>query len=156
MKGEEIGFGTSCKNLIFQCLFNVLDILPPRSILAHSNIFTTSMHSSRMRIARLLPVSPSMHCTGGVCSGGVSWGGVCSRVVCSGGVCSRGVSALAGDLLRGVVSAAPGGVCSMGGLLLGWGWGGYLSQHALRQTPPVNSMIDSCKNITFANFFCWR
>ena len=38
----------------------------------------TSMHSSRMRTARLLPVSPSMHCTGecllpgGVCSGGMA------------------------------------------------------------------------------------
>ena len=26
---------------------------------------TTRMHSSRMRTARLLPVSPSMHCSGG-------------------------------------------------------------------------------------------
>ena len=35
------------------------------------------MHSSRMRAARLLPVSPSMHCGGeGVCSVG---GCVCSR-----------------------------------------------------------------------------
>ena len=29
--------------------------------------FQTSMHSSRMRTARLLPISPSMHCEGGVC-----------------------------------------------------------------------------------------
>ena len=28
--------------------------------------FVTRMHSSRMRTARLLPVSPSMHCSGGV------------------------------------------------------------------------------------------
>ena len=28
--------------------------------------------------------------------------------------------------------------------------GGVVSQHALRQTPPVNSMTDRCKNITFA------
>ena len=34
----------------------------------------TSMHSSRMRTARLLAVSPSMHCAGGVSApvGGVS------------------------------------------------------------------------------------
>ena len=35
---------------------------------------STSMHSGRMRTARLLPVSPSMHCAGG---GVVSaWGGL--------------------------------------------------------------------------------
>ena len=34
---------------------------------------TTRMHSSRMRTARLLPVSPSMHCSGG--GGTWSWGG---------------------------------------------------------------------------------
>ena len=44
------------------------------------------MHSSRIRTARLLPVSPSMHCAGrvsdhcgGVCSGGVSTRGCLSR-----------------------------------------------------------------------------
>ena len=44
----------------------------------------TSMHSSRMRTARLLPASPSMHCTGGCLllggcllrEGVCSWGGV--------------------------------------------------------------------------------
>ena len=65
------------------------------------------MHSRRMRTARLLPVSPSMHCAGGLSApgewcllpgkvsdlGGVSaLGGVCSQ----GGLCSRGVSALEG------------------------------------------------------------
>ena len=56
------------------------------------------MHSSRMRTARLLAVSPSMYCAGGVgvFSGG---GGVCSRGVCSGVMC----------LLLGV--SVPGGVC---------------------------------------------
>ena len=42
------------------------------------------MHSSRMRTACLLPVSPSMHCAGGVYSGGclpLVWGGVCSCLV---------------------------------------------------------------------------
>ena len=53
------------------------------------------MHYSRMRTARLLPVSPSMHCSRGVCSWGVS---------APGGVCSRGC------LLQGV-SAPRGFVC---------------------------------------------
>ena len=97
------------------------------------------MHSSRMRTAHLLPVSPSMHCAGG--------GGVCSK----GGVCSREVSAL-GGLLWGCVcsqgvsapgvsapgwSAPRGGICS--GDVCSWGvcsQGGCVSQHALRQTTP--------------------
>ena len=62
------------------------------------------MHSSRMRTARLLPVSPSMLCAGGgLLLGGYAPGG--------GGVCSWG-----GLLLEGAGSA-PGGV---------------VSQHALR------------------------
>ena len=67
---------------------------------------------------------------GGVFSQGVwSWGG---------GVCSWGVAApggVGGCLLRGEV------------LLLG---GGAVSQHVLRQTPPVNRMTNRCKNITLA------
>ena len=38
-------------------------------------------------------------------------------------------------------------VCSCGGLLRG------VSQHALRQNPPVNRMTDRSKNITFATSF---
>ena len=57
----------------------------------------------------------------------------------SGRLCSRGC------LLLG------GGACSrVGGCLLpggAWSWG---SQHALRQTPPVDRMTDRWKNITFA------
>ena len=85
------------------------------------------MHSSRMRTARLLPVFPSMHCTGG----GVSArGGVCSGNVCSrGNVCSQWGVCYRGCLLRGV----------------------YPSMHGGRH-PPVNRMTDRCKNITFANF----
>ena len=37
------------------------------------NKYPTSMHSSRMRTARLLPVSPSMHCGGGGVSA-MQWG----------------------------------------------------------------------------------
>ena len=56
------------------------------------NMPETSMHSSRMRTTRLLPVSPSMHCAGGVCFPG---GGVYfpEGVSASGGVCFWGVSA---------------------------------------------------------------
>ena len=53
----------------------------------------TRLHSSRMRTARLLPVSPSTHCTGGVSA--------------PGGVCSQGCTCL-GDLPGGCT--CPGGV----------------------------------------------
>ena len=81
----------------------------------------TRMHSSRMRTGRSLTAYRSLLPGGG----GVSArGGVCSQ---EGGVCS-------------------GGVCS-GGCLLG---GVVVSQHALRQTPPVNRITDTSKNITLA------
>ena len=65
----------------------------------------TRMHSSRMRTARLLPVSPSMHCSGRgylvprgcTCPGGCTW--------------SQGIP-------------GPGGVPGPGGCT--WFWGGYL------------------------------
>ena len=47
---------------------------------------------------------------------------------------------------RGVGVPASGGVCSLGVSALGEGW---VSKHALRQTPPpMNRMTDRCKNIT--------
>ena len=52
-------------------------------------------------------------------------GGVCQRGVPEGGVCARG-----------------GYVCARGEVVV--------SQHALRQTPPVNRMTDRYKNITLA------
>ena len=71
------------------------------------NLFNqTRLHSSRMRTARALTVSPSMLCAGG---GVCSQGGV-SRGVCSGGCLLWGVSALGGCLLPG--GSAPGGVVS--------------------------------------------
>ena len=95
------------------------------------------LHSSRMCTSRALTVSPSMLCAGGVSSlggsplgeGGLLW----ERGVSSGGgglLWGRGVSS------RGVSSGGspPGGV--------------VVSQHALRQTPPVNRMTNRCKNIT--------
>ena len=66
----------------------------------------TRLHSSRMRAARALTVSPSMLCGGE-------------------------------------------GVCSGEGCLLP-GRRGVVSQHALRQTPPVNRITHTSKNITLA------
>ena len=110
-----------------------------------------------------MPESASGGCLlqGGVCSGGSApgWGvsvrgvsalgGVCSRVggVCSWGLLPWGVSAW-GVSAQGV--SAPGGVCSWGGVSAGGGWGCVVSQHAPRQTPPVNRMTNRCKNITLA------
>ena len=71
------------------------------------------MHSSRMRTARLLPVSPSIHCTGGVSA----MGSVCY------------VQCYWGCLLLAAVSSA-------GLLLVGGSATGDVSQHALRQTLP--------------------
>ena len=60
-----------------------------------------------------------------------------------GGVCCWGVPASGGCLVRGVT-------CSGGCLVPGGACSGRVSQHTLRQTPPVNRITDRCKNITFA------
>ena len=91
------------------------------------------MHSSRMRTARLLTVSPSMHCSRGEVS---APGGV----VCSGGVYSGGCLLL-GDLLLGGVCSREGvcwqgGVCSRGCLLLG-------GRELVADTSPVDRIIDT-------------
>ena len=79
----------------------------------------TSMHSSRMSTAHLLPVSPSMHCGRGRSSpGGMSTPGGCLLL---------GVFA-SGGLLPGGAASGPWGVCL-------WS-GGEVSQHALGQTTP--------------------
>ena len=117
-------------------------------------LIVTRLHSSRMHTARLLTVSPSMHCSegcllrrGGVCSGGcllggylvwgvsgpvgegcLLWGASALRGAWSGGCLVPGVSAL-------------GDVCSQGVSALGGAWSRGVpgprgvSQHALRQTP---------------------
>ena len=81
---------------------------------------------------------------GGVCSQGGSvpggcllWGGVCSRGWCllQRGSAPKGVSAPGGCLLPGV--STPGGYLLPGGCLLQGSALGWVSQHALRQTPPV-------------------
>ena len=85
------------------------------------------MHSSRMRTARLLPVSPSMHYSGwGVPAGGCTWyrGGTWSQ----GCTWSWGVY-----LVRG---------CT-------WSRGGVPAWGVPAQVlPPVNRMTNRCKNIT--------
>ena len=102
----------------------------------------TSMHFSRMRTARLLPVSPRMHCA----EKDLLRGG---RKVCSGG------SACRGDLLLG--GSASGGVCFWGGLL--WGvcsWGCIPACTEADAPPWTEWLTDRCKNLTFANFVCGR
>ena len=102
------------------------------------------MHSGRMHTGRSLTVCRSLPPGGGLLPGGE---GICSQGegVCSGGVSAPGGSGLGGCLLPegcllpGVSAQGRGGVYS---------WGE--SQHALRQTPPVNRMTDTCKNITLA------
>ena len=79
-------------------------------------------------------------------------GGVCfGRVSGPGGVCLLwGLSAPGASATRGVSAqkvSALGGVCS---------WGGVVSQHALRETPPVDRITDTCKNITLAKLLCSR
>ena len=91
--------------------------------------YNTRMHSSRMRTARLLPVSPNMHCSGCV----PAQGGVPIRQGCTypGGM----------YLPRGSVYL-PGGVPA-------WGVPACLGgEYLLRYSPPVNRMTDRCKNIT--------
>ena len=80
-----------------------------------SNIFGTRLHSSRMRTARALTVSPSMLCAVGVSAPG-------------------DVSSPGGCLLPGGVSAL-GDVSALWRMMSALG-GGVVSQHALRQTPP--------------------
>ena len=97
----------------------------------------TRMHSSMMRTARLLPVSPHMHCSRGV----YLWGGCLV-----GGVPAWGVYMPRGVYLpRGVPTQ---GVCLPGGVPA---WGLYLPRgrgYLSRYSPPVNRMTDRCKNIT--------
>ena len=124
---------------------------------------STRLHSSRMRTACVLTVSPSMFWGGGGClvPGGVwcwgvsaPWGGCLLWGVSGlGGVCSgEGVCTLEGGLLPGgldlgCVCLLLGGVCSQGGI----------SQHALRQTPPpVNRITHACENITLPQLRCGR
>ena len=98
-----------------------------------------------------------MHCAGG---GVYSGGGGGLGVPASGprGVCSRGVPASGPG--GGVPASGPGGSAPGGSLPLVLGVSasgrGCVSQRAMGQTPPVDRITDTCKNITFANFVCGR
>ena len=75
----------------------------------------TRMHSRMMRTARLLPISPSMHCSGGyTCWGGYLPGGVPAQgVYLPGGAPAQGVYLPRGAYLpRGCI--CPGGVPAQG------------------------------------------
>ena len=82
---------------------------------------------------------------GGLLPGGVcSWGGGGWGLVLGGSGPSRGLLP-GGAWSWGVPGPRGGGVCSQGCLVPG-----VVSQHALRQTPPLSEQNDRCKNITFA------
>ena len=87
--------------------------------------------------------------SGGAC---LLWG-ACLLRGRGGGVCSGGVSALGGMSALGGCVCSHGGMSALGGVYSGGCllWGGVVSQHALRQTPPPeNGMTNRCKNITLA------
>ena len=93
------------------------------------------MHSSRMHIAHLLPVSFSMHCSRGYLAQGVcTWSGGCTWF--QGGTWS-------------------GEVCLARGCTWSWEctWSGGVPTQVLA---PVDRMTDMCKNLAFANFVCGR
>ena len=104
-----------------------------------------------MRTARLLPVSPSLHCSGGctcLVEAGCTWSG--GEYLVLGGV--PGLGAVPGP--RGVAAwsrrrvylPGPGGCTylvlggvpawSRGGTCLIWGWGGYLPRYS--HPPPLD------------------
>ena len=82
------------------------------------------MHSSRMRTARLLPVSPSMHCSQG---GSASGSGLEDSASGPGGSVSG---------LRGVPTSGAGGLPLVLEGCLPLVLGTCASQYALGQTPP--------------------
>ena len=125
------------------------------------------MHSSRMCTARLLPISPSMHCLGG-CTW--SWGVYLVPRDVPG---PRGYTWSWGDVpgLGGLpdpigVYLVPGGVYLLWGCT--WSWGVYLV--LWRRVPaqgvylvpegdlptPTCGQTHTCKNITFTNNVCRR
>ena len=88
-------------------------------------LWKTRLHWSRKRTARLLAVSPSMHCAGGYVPGGCLVPGEVSApgggCLAKGGVCSWGCLVQGQCLLQGVPASGPRGC---------------VSQHAMGQTPP--------------------
>ena len=142
-------------------------------VICGKKILQTRLHSSRMRTARMLTVSPSMLCTGGCtwsqgvsalggsAPGGSAPGGM--RVPgpggsVPGGVCSGGVCLLLGGVCSWGCTWSQRGVCSQGGCLLPVGdvcsQGVYLPRHS----PPVNRILDTrlWKYYLAPKFVCGR
>ena len=120
----------------------------------------TKMHSSRMRAIRLLPVSPSMHC---------SWGVPARGCTCLGGVPVQGGVPACGVYLPGGWGCTCPGGCTSPGRCTCLGGGGVPAQRGCtclgvylprgylpRYSPHPCGQTDTCKNITFANFVCRR
>ena len=108
-------FETHCRSTKIYILLIVLTF--PKIDIKYSKIsMVTRMHSSRMRTACLLPVSPSMHCSQGgylprgcTCPGGCT----CRGCTCPGGVPAQGVYPLGGCTCPG--GYLPGGCTCPGG-----------------------------------------
>ena len=119
------------------------------------------MHSSRMRTARLLPISPSMHCKGGgylprgvYLPGGCTYPGGCTCLgdvpAREGGTCPGGVPTQGVYLPRGCT--CPGGLPAQGVYLTRDVYLPALEVYLPRYSP--RGQTDTCKNISFANFVC--
>ena len=131
-------------NAIFYTDINGPFRLQQKNLMTSLHSFSnTRMHSSRMCTARLMPISPSMHCSGGVyLPGGVPvWG-----VYLPGGVPAWGwgVPAQKGYLPGGCT--CPGVYLPEGGVLAG----GYLprgrtytGEYLLRYSPPMDRILDT-------------
>ena len=104
---------------------NLSELKPPFQPIARvptpTKMCQTILHSSRMRTAHALTISPSLLCTGGV-RGGCAW--------------SRGVPGLGGAWSKGTWSG--GGGCLVGGGI----------PACTEVDPPMNRMTNRCKNIT--------
>ena len=132
----------------------LLSLTPTKLTGVRLRLLWTRMHSRRMRTARLLSVSPSIHCLGGVPGpGGRTWFWGVYLV-------PGGVPGLRGDVPgpRGCTWSRVG-TWSQGECTWSWGvymvWGvpgprGYLIPGGVpaQVPPPVNRMTDRCKNIT--------
>ena len=79
----------SLNNIIEQCHL----VLPGESMV-NKKKSKTRLHSSRMHTTRLLPISPSMHCSRGVPGSGgcLLWGCLLQGGCLVWGVCSQGIS----------------------------------------------------------------
>ena len=111
----------------------------------------TRMHSSRMHtVCCSGRLGGGGMCPGGVCQGGCVQGGVqgaSRRCVCPGCMCVWGQGGVSRGLVQGCMSRVcvcvfRRGVCP----------GGFVSQHAVGQTPPslwTAFLTHTCENITF-------